>query len=44
MTFGYTSTQGLKELREEISKQYPGLKAENVLCFAGAGEGIYCLM
>src|SRR5690348_12408719 len=38
----YTETRGLPLLRTEIAKDYPTLDADNVLCFAGAEEGIYC--
>lgn len=39
---GYTETQGLPLLREEIAKQYnKKISAANIGCFAGAEEGIY---
>lgn len=39
---GYTETQGHPLLREEIAQQYnENIFAKNVLCFAGAEEGIY---
>ncbi len=39
---GYTETQGLPLLREEIAKQYnEKISAANIGCFAGAEEGIY---
>ena len=41
---GYTQTWGAPELREQIAKTYDTLKASNILCMAGAGEGIYTLM
>ena len=41
---GYTETFGSKELRSEISKTYNTAKPENILCFAGAEEGIYVAM
>lgn len=44
LQLGYTESQGLPLLREEIAKQYPGLAGENVFCFAGAEEGIYAAM
>ncbi|MCS5707648.1 aminotransferase class I/II-fold pyridoxal phosphate-dependent enzyme [Candidatus Berkiella cookevillensis] len=38
----YTEPYGLPLLREEIAKSlYPDLTAENILCFAGAEEGIF---
>ena len=40
---GYTETKGLPVLRETIAKQlYPGLTADNIICFSGAQEGIFC--
>ncbi len=41
---GYTEIWGDKELLQEISKTYENIKPENILCFAGAGEGIYITM
>lgn len=38
---GYTQTFGEPELREEIARTYESQSADNILCFAGAGEGIY---
>lgn len=38
----YTETWGHPLLREEISKIY-GKSREEILCFAGAEEGIYCM-
>ncbi|MCZ2720283.1 aminotransferase class I/II-fold pyridoxal phosphate-dependent enzyme [Marinomonas sp. 15G1-11] len=38
---GYTETWGAPELRREIAQLYERLDAKNVLCMAGAGEGIY---
>lgn len=41
--FGYTEVRGLPLLRERIAESfYPELTAENILCFAGAEEGIFC--
>lgn len=40
---GYTETRGLPLLRETIAEHlYPGLNSNNILCFAGAEEGIFC--
>jgi aspartate/methionine/tyrosine aminotransferase len=44
LSLGYTESRGHPLLRREISKQAPGTSSENVLCFAGAEEGIYCCM
>lgn len=41
---GYTQTYGLPELRTEIASTYDTLKDENILCFAGAEEGLYTAM
>ena len=41
---GYTETWGAPALRDEIAKTYETLDAHNILCFAGAGEGIYVMM
>ncbi len=38
----YTETRGLPMLRAEIARSsYPGLSADDILCFSGAEEGIY---
>jgi aspartate/methionine/tyrosine aminotransferase len=41
---GYTETYGLPALREEIARTYTHVDAKDVLCFAGAEEGIYLAM
>ena len=41
MWLGYTETYGAPELRDAIAKTYAAQKRENVLCFAGASEGIF---
>ena len=41
---GYTETWGAPVLRERIAETYEQLQAENILCFAGAEEGIYTAM
>jgi aspartate/methionine/tyrosine aminotransferase len=38
---GYTQTFGAPVLREEIARTYDSLKPADILCFAGAEEGIY---
>ena len=40
---GYTPTWGSPELRQEIAKTYQAINAEDILCLAGAGEGLYAL-
>lgn len=41
---GYTETWGLPELRREIAGTYENAAPEDVLCFAGAEEGVYVAM
>ncbi len=41
MWLGYTETFGAPELRDEIAGTYVGQNSENILCFAGASEGIF---
>ena len=41
---GYTQTFGSQTLLEAIAATYSGLSAHDVLCFAGAEEGIYVCM
>jgi len=41
---GYTETWGAPDLREAIAATYDHMKAENILCFAGAEEGVYAAM
>jgi len=38
---GYTETFGAPDLRETIAELYPSRNAGEVLCFAGASEGIF---
>jgi aspartate/methionine/tyrosine aminotransferase len=41
---GYTETRGAADLREVIASTYERRTAGDVLCFAGAEEGIYTAM
>ncbi|WP_421997713.1 aminotransferase class I/II-fold pyridoxal phosphate-dependent enzyme [Roseovarius confluentis] len=41
MWLGYTETFGAPDLRAAIAATYAGRSADNVLCFAGASEGIF---
>lgn len=41
---GYTETWGAPSLREAIAGTYEACKAADVLCFAGAEEGLYAAM
>jgi len=41
---GYTETWGSPELREEIAKTYDTASSSDILCFAGAEEGVYIAM
>ncbi len=40
---GYTETWGAPELRREISSTYDQIPADNILCMAGAGEGLFAI-
>jgi aspartate/methionine/tyrosine aminotransferase len=42
LRLSYTEVYGLPLLRTEIATLYPGCSSENVLCLAGAEEGIFC--
>src|SRR5579872_5252213 len=44
LSLGYIPTEGTPELREAIAQTYDGVEAADVLCFAGAEEGLYCAM
>jgi aspartate/methionine/tyrosine aminotransferase len=44
LRLGYIQTRGTPELRDAIASTYDAISAEDVLCFAGAEEGIYCAM
>ncbi|MEO0771767.1 MAG: pyridoxal phosphate-dependent aminotransferase [Pseudomonadota bacterium] len=41
MWLGYTETFGAPDLREAVAATYGAQSAENILCFAGASEGIF---
>lgn len=41
---GYTQTWGAPDLRDAIANTYENLQRDNVLCFAGAEEGVYATM
>lgn len=41
MWLGYTETHGAPDLREAIAATYKNRSASEVLCFAGASEGIF---
>lgn len=41
---GYTETWGAPDLRQQIAETYDEICPEQVLCLAGAGEGIYAAM
>ncbi len=41
---GYTQTYGLPELRAVIAETYETATADDILCFAGAQEGVYVAM
>jgi len=41
MSLGYTETFGAPDLRETIAQTYQNQSAADILCFAGASEGIF---
>lgn len=41
---GYTETWGAPDLRQAISETYERMESGNILCFAGAEEGVYTAM
>lgn len=43
LSLGYTQTWGDPLLRKEIATTYKNLEAKNILCLAGAGEGLYAV-
>ncbi len=45
LQLGYTESPGLPILRNRIAKSlYPSLTPSNILCFAGAEDGIFCAL
>lgn len=44
LTLGYIETWGTPVLRAAIARTYDGIDPDDVLCFAGAEEGLYCAM
>lgn len=44
LALGYIPTEGTFELREAIARTYEHIGAADILCFAGAEEGLYCAM
>ena len=44
LTLGYRPVEGDGRLRELIAQTYDTLEADDILCFAGAEEGIWCAM
>ena len=44
LTLGYTETHGLPALREAVANTYARIQPDQVLCFAGAEEGLYLAM
>ncbi len=41
---GYIPTEGTPQLRTAIARTYERIMPEDILCFAGAEEGLYCAM
>jgi len=45
LRLGYTETKGAPFLRHQIATSlYPSLNQDNILCFTGAEEGIFCAL
>jgi aspartate/methionine/tyrosine aminotransferase len=45
LRLGYTEAPGLPALRHQIAQSfYPNLNQNNILCFAGAEDGIFCTL
>ena len=44
LRLGYVESQGTPALREAVASTYERISADEVLCFAGAEEGLYCAM
>lgn len=44
LSLGYVETHGTERLRTAIAATYDTRKPEDILCFAGAEEGIFCVM
>ena len=44
LSLGYTNSEGNPNLREVIAKLYKSIEPGNILCFAGAQEGILSFM
>lgn len=44
LALGYTESPGHPILRQEIARLYNSINADDILTFAGAEEGIYCVM
>ena len=44
LRLGYIESRGMPALRDGIAQTYERIKAEQILTFAGAEEGLYCAM
>jgi len=44
LSLGYLPSEGSSLLREAIAATYEGLQSDQVLCFSGAQEGLYCAL
>lgn len=45
LRLGYTEVWGMPELRQQINiSLYPSIDTENILCFAGAEDAIFCTL
>ncbi len=44
LRLGYIESEGMPELRRAIAQTYETIAPQDVVCFAGAEEGLYCAM
>lgn len=44
LSLGYIPSEGTPELRGAVAATYERIEPDDVLCFAGAEEGLYCAM
>jgi aspartate/methionine/tyrosine aminotransferase len=42
LTLGYIPSEGTPRLREAIAQSYEAISPDDVVCFTGAEEGLYC--
>lgn len=44
LRLGYIPTEGTPQLRQAVAQTYDAIEPDDVICFAGAEEGLYCAM